>query len=379
MADDSLYDIAITGGGLSGLAISILSASAGYKVILFEKEKYPFHRVCGEYISRESWNFLQGLGIDLTGLGVSQISKLEVSSVRGKRLEQALPLGGFGISRFLLDQELMRIAVKEGVVVMENTPIQDIQFDGKEFTSTGSSGSFRSKVAAGCYGKRGKPDIKWQRPFILAKKNKLNNYIGVKYHIRTDFPSDLIALHIFPGGYCGIVKVEGEKYNCCYLTTAANLQECGGDISKMEKEILSINPHLQKIFANAEKITEQPVTISQISFDKKSQIEDHVILAGDTAGMITPLCGNGMSMALHGAKIAAKQIDLFLRNKITRDQMEKNYSDQWQIEFGGRLKMGRRIQRYFGNRWLSNLLLSLGSLFPGISNRIIRSTHGKPF
>ncbi len=364
---------------MAGLAISILSARAGYKVILFEKEKYPFHRVCGEYISRESWDFLQGLGIDLMGLGVSQISKLEISSVSGKRLEQTLPLGGFGISRFLLDQELKTIAVKEGVVMKENTSIQDIQFDGKEFTTLGISGNFRSRMAIGTYGKRGKPDIKWQRPFILAKKNKLNNYIGVKYHIRTDFPTDLIALHIFPGGYCGIVKVEGDKFNCCYLTTAANLQRCGGDISKMEKEILSINPHLQKIFANAEKIIGQPVTISQISFDKKSQIEDHVILTGDTAGMITPLCGNGMSMALHGAKIAAEHIDLFLKGKISRDQMEKNYSNKWQKEFAGRLRMGRRIQRLFGNRWLSNSLLNLGSLFPGISKEIIRRTHGNPF
>lgn len=379
MEDDSLYDIAITGGGLAGLAISILSARAGYKVILFEKEKYPFHRVCGEYISRESWSFLQGLGIDLTGLGVSLISKLEVSSVSGKRLEQTLPLGGFGISRFLLDQELMNIAVKEGVKLLENNPIQDIQFDGKEFTSIGIGCNFRSRMAVGTFGKRGKPDIKWHRPFILAKKNKLNNYVGVKYHIRTDFPPDLIALHLFPGGYCGIVKIEGDKYNCCYLTTAANLQRCGGDISKMEKEILSINPHLQKIFAKAEKIVEQPVTISQISFDKKSQIEDHVILAGDTAGMITPLCGNGMSMAMHGAKIAAEQIDLFLKGKISRDQMEKNYSNKWQKEFASRLRMGRRIQRLFGNRWLSNSLLNLGSLFPGISKGIIRRTHGKPF
>ena len=51
MQDDITYDLAIVGGGLAGLSLSIQMAKAGYKVILFEKEQYPFHRVCGEYIS----------------------------------------------------------------------------------------------------------------------------------------------------------------------------------------------------------------------------------------------------------------------------------------------------------------------------------------
>ncbi|HEX6170294.1 MAG TPA: FAD-binding protein, partial [Chitinophagaceae bacterium] len=65
MQDDTTYDLAIAGGGLAGLALSIQIAKAGYSVVLFEKEQYPFHRVCGEYISLESWNFLHHLGVDL--------------------------------------------------------------------------------------------------------------------------------------------------------------------------------------------------------------------------------------------------------------------------------------------------------------------------
>ncbi|TAE50818.1 MAG: FAD-dependent oxidoreductase, partial [Cytophagales bacterium] len=45
------YEVAIIGGGLAGLTNAILLANAGKKVILFEKNQYPFHRVCGEYIS----------------------------------------------------------------------------------------------------------------------------------------------------------------------------------------------------------------------------------------------------------------------------------------------------------------------------------------
>ena len=64
MKEEVLYDVAIAGGGLAGLALSIQLAKQGYRVILFEKESYPFHRVCGEYISNESWPFLESLGLD---------------------------------------------------------------------------------------------------------------------------------------------------------------------------------------------------------------------------------------------------------------------------------------------------------------------------
>ena len=96
------YDAAIAGGGLAGLALSIQLARQGYSVILFEKEKYPLHKVCGEYISMESWDFLTSLGIDLENLGVAMITRLEVSGVNGSLLQQKLPLGGFGISRYRL-------------------------------------------------------------------------------------------------------------------------------------------------------------------------------------------------------------------------------------------------------------------------------------
>ena len=109
---------------------------------------------------------------------------------------------------------------------------------------------------------------------------------------------------------------------------------------------------------------ETPVTISQISFDKKEQVENHVLMIGDAAGMITPLCGNGMSMALHGSKLAAEQIHLFLQDQISRAEMEEQYNRQWQKHFSQRLKTGRRIQRLFGNKWLTDYFITLARRFP---------------
>ncbi|MFN9492787.1 MAG: FAD-dependent oxidoreductase, partial [Sphingobacteriales bacterium] len=106
MNTSSTYDVAVIGGGLAGLTTCIQLARAGWKVVLFEKESYPFHRVCGEYISLESRTFLRGLGIDDVSLDLPIIDQLQVSAPNGKLLEQRLPLGGMGISRYRLDQLL---------------------------------------------------------------------------------------------------------------------------------------------------------------------------------------------------------------------------------------------------------------------------------
>ncbi|HSU51462.1 MAG TPA: FAD-dependent oxidoreductase, partial [Segetibacter sp.] len=79
MADIALYDLAIIGGGLAGLSLAIQCAEEGFKVVLFEKENYPFHKVCGEYISFESWPFLERLGVDLKALHLPVIKKLNLS------------------------------------------------------------------------------------------------------------------------------------------------------------------------------------------------------------------------------------------------------------------------------------------------------------
>lgn len=373
------YDVAIIGGGLAGLSLSIQCARQGYKTILFEKEKYPFHKVCGEYISFESWGFLEEMGLPLSEMNLPEIKRLIVSAPNGKTIESNLGLGGFGISRYTLDAHLAAIAKEAGVIVLEETKVTDINCNNSPFTIHHSRNSHEAKVVAGTFGKRSNLDVKWKREFAEKKANKLNNYIGVKYHIKTNWPRDTIALHNFSDGYCGISQIEDGKYCLCYLTTANNLQICGNDITELEKKILSQNPQLKKILDSSTILYQSPLTISQISFDKKTQIENHVLLIGDAAGSITPLCGNGMSMALHGSKIAFNCINEFLKGHSTREQMEQQYRQQWKKQFSRRLLIGRSIQRFFGKKWVTNLFILSLKPFPRMVSWLIQQTHGQPF
>ena len=138
------------------------------------------------------------------------------------------------------------------------------------------------------------------------------------------------------------------------------------------------NSHLKKVFKDTNPVFSKPLTISQISFETKSPVEDHIIMCGDAAGMIHPLCGNGMSMAINSAKIASEEILTFLNNEISRTQLEKNYLRNWNKEFKTRLKVGHFIAWLFRNQSIAEFAYSLLRRFPFLLPRIIQFTHGKP-
>lgn len=117
------YDVAIIGGGLAGLCLSIQLARSGYDVVLFEKETYPFHKVCGEYVSFECWNFLEELGVPLSDWHLPHISQLMLSSPSGATIRHKLDLGGFGISRYKLDAYLAGLARNAGATILEGVRV----------------------------------------------------------------------------------------------------------------------------------------------------------------------------------------------------------------------------------------------------------------
>ena len=379
MSQEIVYDTAIIGGGLAGLSVAIELASSGHKVLLLEKEAYPYHKVCGEYISMESKPFLQQLGIPFDSLQLPIINKLIVSAPNGTLLQQPLSLGGFGISRYKLDDMLKEIAIQKGVTLLQRTKVNEVQFENEKFEIKTAQQSYFSKTCCGAFGKKANLDVLWNRPFSRIQSRKLNKYMGVKYHIKADFPADTIALHNFENGYCGISKIEDDRYCLCYLTHVSNLENNQHSIAQMEAVVLKANAHLAQILNNAEILYEKPVSIAQISFMKKSQIENHVLLLGDAAGLITPLCGNGMSMALHSAKIASACIHDFLQQKISRSQMEKKYVLQWKKTFANRLWFGRMIQRFFGKAESTNRFVAFMKSLPCLTRWLIKQTHGKPF
>jgi flavin-dependent dehydrogenase len=368
--------IIIVGGGLAGLITSIRLARWGIACTVIEKKSYPFHRVCGEYISNETECFLRQEGLYPDSFKPPQINQFQLSAVNGKSTTLPLDMGGFGISRYVFDHFLYEKAKQAGVEFLLDTEVESIQLREDEFEVLTSQAMLTATLVIGAFGKRSKLDAQLHRDFF----RKRSPYAGVKYHIRTQHPSNLIALHNFRGGYCGISNIEDGKTNLCYLTHRDNVKKFKG-IREMEENILFENPHLKSIFTTSEFLFEKPETINEISFETKEPVWNHIFMTGDAAGMITPLCGNGMAMAIHSAKILSDLVKLYIEKKIVdRQQLEYGYTQQWKKAFSRRLWIGRQIQnKLFGSEFTSNLAVNLALYSKPIAMAIIKNTHGKMF
>jgi flavin-dependent dehydrogenase len=367
--------VIILGGGLGGLITSIKLALAGIPCLVIEKKSYPFHRVCGEYISNEATPFLEQLNLFPAEFTPPLIKRFQLSSSTGRNTVLPLDLGGFGISRYTYDYFLYQKAKTAGVNFLLNTEVESVTYLKDKFEIRIAKQTLHGDIVIGSFGKRSKLDIQLNRNFI----KKRSPYVGVKYHIRRDHPADLIALHNFESGYCGISNIEAGKTNLCYLAHRDTLRR-HGSIEHMEKEVLFRNPLLKTIFSESEFVFSKPEVINEISFETKAPVENHVLMVGDAAGMITPLCGNGMAMAMHGAKLASELvIRYFSEKEFSRQNLETTYREEWRRAFTNRLWKGRQVQRLFGNKILSNLAVNLAIYSSPIAQGIIRNTHGKIF
>jgi flavin-dependent dehydrogenase len=373
MVKNHKYDVLIVGGGLAGLCCALHLAKAGENVLVIEKNTFPHHKVCGEYISNEVLPYLNSLNIDPLSKNAVAIDRFRITDVSGDEIETQLPLGGFGMSRYALDHLLYKEVSRFATVVC-NT-VTEVHFNSEEFRVQCVNGTnYCAQVVVGAFGKRSILDKTLKRKFM----DERSPWLAVKAHYNYAFPENTVALHNFKGGYCGLSKTETGAVNACYLATYDSFQPYG-DISLFQKEVLSANPHLADFFRAAKPLFKKPLTIGQISFQKKPAVKDHIFFIGDSAGLIHPLCGNGMAMAIHAAKLFS---EIYLKEKtngpLDRERLEKKYTQVWNAHFSGRLRTGNLIQKLLLQPVTAKIGFKAGQLMPGMVRNIIKRTHGAP-
>ena len=128
----------------------------------------------------------------------------------------------------------------------------------------------------GSFGKRSNLDVKMQRAFI----KKESPFLAVKAHYKGDMPDNAVGLHNFEGGYCGVSKVENDHINICYIADFKSFKRFK-NIDDFQKKVLSKNTFLSEMFSKAEMAFDKPLSISQVSFESKAPVENHVLMCGD--------------------------------------------------------------------------------------------------
>jgi flavin-dependent dehydrogenase len=367
------FQVGIMGGGLAGLTAALDLSLRGYEVVLWEKQNFPHHKVCGEFLSTEIAPYLKQLGAQPPA--ALAIENLRLSAPSGAITEAKLDMPSWGISRYYLDHFLAQKAQAAGARLHTGVSVEKIAPQKQGFQVHTTEGPYHCQVLLGAMGKRSALERAVRSPESLPPQK--TPYLGIKRHYRASIPSDTVQLHNFPGGYAGISAVEGERVNFCYLIDQKQLQHYGG-VGGVEARLLPQNPHLAQFLKQAQPLMERPLTISNFTFAPRAPVSQGIPFLGDTAGLIHPFCGNGMAMAIRAAGLASELLDAHWRaDKLA--SFPAAYQAHWRRHFKKRLLFGRRVSPLLGRSGLSEWGLRLIRTSPALLRYGLRQAHGQNF
>ena len=295
----------VIGGGPSGSAVASLLARQGRSVEMIEQSPTAEHKVCGEFISHEASQYLCQLGIDLEGLGALPIHGVRLSA-RRRIAACSLPFPALSITRRSLDEQLILQAAKNGVRVLRGHRVETLQSSRGAWSAVLSDGTIRSAPAA--FLATGKHDLRgYRRP-----SGTQNEFVAFKMYFRlSPIQQKLlygwVELFLFPGGYAGLQLTEGLEANLCLLIHRRALHRCRNDWATMIEWMTRFSEPLAERLDGAKPLLERPLAISLKPYGLLQPSSDSGLwFLGDQAAVIPSFCGDGISIALHSAKVASE-------------------------------------------------------------------------
>ncbi len=369
-----MYDVAVIGGGLAGCSAAITLAESGHSVALLEAKDYPRHRVCGEFLSPECVQTLDALGAMpvIRAQRPTWMTYTRITTPAGVTWERDLPGTAMGISRYVLDALLAERAADVGADVRTQATVTDVRgglADGFTLTVRGGE-PIRARVVVSAHGKRATLDRTLERGFLRQRQP----FVGMKMHYDAPPVPARVELHAFEGGYCGLSEVEGGAVNACLLVREDVFKAAGG-VTAFVEWMGAQNPALGAWLDAATPRLDRWRVISQVPFVDKTAVEREMLMVGDAAGLITPLAGNGMGMALDGGRTVAAHVDDYLHGETTAEQLLRGYTSAWRRQFGRRMQVGRFAQTWLLRPSLLTLGLRALKAVPPLGDFFIRQTR----
>lgn len=297
-------DALILGGGPAGAALGTLLARAGRSAEILEKTSAAHDKVCGEFLSHEAIHYLRALGIEPGRLGAAPVSKVRLAGqdVVG---ECALPFTGISLTRRVLDEALLNHARDAGATVTRGAHVESLEPSDGGWVARLANGERR--YAPTVFLATGKHDLHgWARP-----AGKHNDLVAFKMYVRLARGCDAASLArveiiLFPGGYAGLLFFPNGTMNVCLLIQRPALRRCGGQWTSLVQHLQRSSRYLAHHLGEAEALLTKPLALSSIPYGYVcSHAPDGLWRLGDQAAVIPSFSGDGISIALHSAYIAA--------------------------------------------------------------------------
>ena len=377
------HDVIIIGGGPAGSTAALYLSKYGFNTCIIEKKKFPREILCGEFLSGEVSKTLNELNLFESFLSENpvKLSKFKFINEKGTEISSEFDFPAYALKRSLFDNFLLKSAAANGVKVYQPAEAKNIKRDGDKFLvqikiSDDKEIIINSDYVIAAYGKQNILDKKLNRSFA-GSKTELQ---AIKFHIPNNcinnFPSDEIRIYTGEGIYCGLNRVSDEETTLCLIE-----KRIKGEDSPRDRiiNLINSNKSFGKLFGKDFEKLLYELTIygtGNIFFGKKTIVENGMFMAGDAAGVIAPLTGDGIGMAVQSAKLISSLMAEQKSRKYNRKELEDIYLSEWNKLFLNRLRIADFIQKLLFTKMMNNLSFTLVKNLPFVLPKLIRATRG---
>jgi menaquinone-9 beta-reductase len=314
------FDVAIVGAGPAGSSAAIQLASKGYSVALLDKERFPREKLCGDFLNPVNWPMLRELKVEQAVLARphEEISTFYFTSFSGADAEIPLPAGrdeavvGLGLRRIDLDDVLLERAKSLGVTVFDGWKLKELDrhSDGwiLKADEPDALAELGARMLIGADGRNS-----WVAHHLGLVKPAAMQGLSVGFQFRlkcVNRRTGKVEIHLFPGGYAGIVGPGGDTVTLGLAIEKHRLPG-GRPEHSLLKSILPQNPWLKEMLRNA-RVVEMRSTYP-VYFPPRRASGDGVLLVGDAARVNEPVTGEGIYFALKSGELAAGTMDRAFR------------------------------------------------------------------
>lgn len=362
----------VVGGGLAGAALAIRLAEAGRPVTVIERSSGPHHKVCGEFLSREAELYLASLGLNPRSLGAVPIRAVRLA-IGARNVAVPLPFAASSLSRYALDEALLARAEAAGAIVHRGCKVVDLTRDDGTWSARLADGRRLDGDAA--FLATGKHDLRAhkRRPGLQNDlvAFKMHWRLAAKQRLELDEHVDLVA---FPGGYAGLEPIEDGRANLCLVIRRERLQQFGQRWDQLLAGLCNESAHLTQRLDGAVPGSDRPLALSAIPYGHVHRVAQsdsadvrELWRLGDQAVVIPSFSGDGMSIALHSAELAAKT---FLCGGDARA-----YQSRLARDVEKQVLLATAISQGLVRSSLQNVIGTAASLWPGLVRAVAFHTR----
>jgi flavin-dependent dehydrogenase len=299
-------NVLVVGAGPAGSIAALVLARAGASVRVIDRARFPRRKLCGDTVNPGARAILRRLGLESVEQRGTPIAGMIVSgngvSVRGTYPRS---LTGLAITREMLDVRLVEAAASAGALVDEERIATDLVVERGRVTgvrtaplSGRASEIIRSDMCIAADGRHSR--LAFSRGLAAHPRTPRRWAVGAYFEGTTDV-GDFVEMHIRADYYVGVARVPGDRTNVCVVTTDRDWLR---DPAALVNMVISTDPALRARFAESHRVSEA-VSVGPLAVDARASGMPGLLLAGDSAGFIDPITGDGLRFAFRGGELAA--------------------------------------------------------------------------